>query len=141
MAAISHDLRVRIFEARQAGETTSEVAERFDVSPAFVRRLLQRHRETGSLAPPGGRRGPQPRLAADAERIRQFVAEHSDLTASEVRERLNLPVSVLTVWRMLRRLGFTFKKSRSKPPSKTARMSRKPGKTGRKPSPKARRNA
>jgi len=80
-------------------------------------------------------------LAADAERIRQFVAEHSDLTASEVRERLNLPVSVLTVWRMLRRLGFTFKKSRSKPPSKTARMSRKPGKTGRKPSPKARRNA
>ena len=118
MAAISHDLRVRIFEARQAGETTSEVAERFDVSPAFVRRLLQRHRETGSLAPPGGRRGPQPRLAADAERIRQFVAEHSDLTASEVRERLNLPVSVLTVWRMLRRLGFTFKKSRFTPPSK-----------------------
>lgn len=141
MAAISHDLRVRIFEARQAGETTSEVAERFDVSPAFVRRLLQRHRETGSLAPPGGRRGPQPRLADHAERIRQFVVEHPDLTAGEVRERLNLPVSVLTVWRMLRRLGFTFKKSRSKPPSKTDRMSRKPGKTGRTRSPASRRNA
>src|SRR5438477_71588 len=43
---LSMDLRVRIYEARQAGETTAEVAERFAVSPAFVRRLMQRHRET-----------------------------------------------------------------------------------------------
>lgn len=141
MAAISLDLRVRIFEARQAGETTAEVAERFAVSTAFVRRLLQRHRETGSLAPPGGRRGPQPKLAAQAERIHQFVAAHADFTAAEVRERMSLTVSVLTVWRMLRRLGFTFKKSRSAPPNKIDRMSRKPGKPGRKPSPTVRPNA
>jgi transposase len=140
MAAISHDLRVRIFEARQAGETTAEVAERFAVSTAFVRRLLQRHRETGSLSPPGGRRGPQPRLAAQAERIRQFVAEHPDLSAGEIRERLGLAVSALTVWRMLRRLGLTFKKSRSTPPSKTGRMSKKPGKRGPRSSPTTRRN-
>jgi transposase len=141
MAAISNDLRVRIFEARQAGETTSEVAERFAVSTAFVRRLLQRHRETGSLSPPGGRRGPRPKLAAQAERIRQFVADHPDLSAGEIRERLALPVSVLTVWRMLRRLGLTFKKSRSTPPSRIDRMSKKPGKRGRRSLPTPRRNA
>jgi transposase len=141
MAAFSHDLRVRIFEARQAGETTAETAERFAVSTAFVRRLLQRHRETGSLAPPGGRRGPQPKLADQAERIRQFVAEHPGLTAGEVRERLGLAVSVLTVWRMLRRLGLTFKKSRSAPPNRIDRMSKKLGKPGRKSSPTVRRNA
>jgi transposase len=141
MAAISHDLRIRIFEARQAGETTAEVAERFAVSPAFVRRLLQRHRETGSLAPPGGRRGPQPRLAAQADRIRQLVTEHPDLTAGEVRERLGVAVSVLTVWRMLRRLGLTFKKSRSTPRSSNDRMSKKPAKRGRRSSPTPRPNA
>jgi transposase len=121
MAAISMDLRVRIFEARQAGETTAEVADRFAVSPAFVRRLLQRHRETGSLAPSAARRGPRPRLAGEADRIRDLAAAEPDLTPAEVRDRLGLAAAPLTVWRMLRRLGLTFKKSRPGPPSKTAR--------------------
>src|SRR5687768_11112829 len=60
MAAISLDLRARILAARQAGETTAEVADRFDVSPAFVRRLLQRYRESGSLAPKATPRGSKP---------------------------------------------------------------------------------
>lgn len=141
MAAISHDLRVRIFDARQGGDSTAEVAERFEVSTAFVRRLMQRHRETGSLDPPGGRRGPQPKLVDQTERIRRFVAEHPDLSAGEVREQLKLPVSVLTVWRMLRRLGLTFKKSRSTPQNKTAPTFKKPGKPGRKSSSTSRRNA
>src|SRR5687767_14758374 len=104
MAAISMDLRVRIFEARQEGETTAEVADRFAVSPAFVRRLMQKHRETGSLAPPGGRRGPQPRLADRAGDLRRLHAERPDLYPAEITARLGLAVSPLTVWRMLRRL-------------------------------------
>jgi transposase len=122
MAAISADLRLRIFEARQAGESTQEVAERFAVSPAFVRRLLQRHRETGSLAPKDTRRGRKPLLAAHAEAIRELIGQQPDLTAAEVRGRLGLAASVLTVWRTLRRLGLTFKKSRSGPLSRTVRM-------------------
>src|SRR5262245_24915570 len=110
MAAISMDLRVRIFEARQEGETTAEVAERFAVSPAFVRRLLQQQRETGSLAPPGGRRGPRPRLAGREQDLRRLHAEQPDLYPAEIAARLGLAVCPLTVWRMLRRLGLTFKK-------------------------------
>ena len=112
-APISMDLRVRIFEARQAGEQTSEVAERFAVSPAFVRRLLQRHRENGSLVPSSAPRGRKPILAEQAEQLRRLNAQHPDLTAAEIRQRLGLRVSVLTVWRMLRRLGLTFKKVHS----------------------------
>ena len=121
MAAISMDLRVRVFDAREAGDTTAEVAERFAVSPAFVRRLVQRHRATGSLAPPGGRRGPAPRLAADAQRLGDLNAEAPDLTPGEVRDRLGLAAAPITVWRMLRRLGLTHKKSRSGRPSGTGR--------------------
>src|SRR6186997_1509050 len=105
--ALSMDLRVRIFEARQAGETTAEVAERFEVSPAFVRRLMQRHRESGSLAPKTGPRGPKPQLAPHHDRIRQCVAENPGITANEVRERLRLPVSVNTVWRAIVAIGLT----------------------------------
>src|SRR5262249_52474068 len=69
-APISMDLRIRIFEARRAGESTAEVAERFAVCPAFVRRLMQRYRETGSLAAKSGPRGRQPLLAGHAEQLR-----------------------------------------------------------------------
>jgi transposase len=111
--AISMDLRIRIFEARESGESTSEVAERFDVSPAFVRRLMQRYRETGSLPPSSAPRGRKPQLSGHADQLRRLHAEKPDLTAPEIRDRLGLTVAAVTVWRMLRRLGLTFKKSPS----------------------------
>jgi len=134
MAAFSLDLRTRIFEARQAGETTADVADRFAVSPAFVRRLMQRFRLTGSLAPSSAPRGPKPRLAAHASAIRELADREPDLTPGEIRDRLGLAVRPLTVWRMLRRLGLTFKKSRSGRPSRTARTSPRPGSSGRRSS-------
>jgi transposase len=110
MRPFSDDLRLRIHEARQAGEATAEVAERFGVCPAFVRRLEQRFRETGSLAPLPGGRGPTPKLAGREGELRRAVAERPDATPAEHRERLRLPASRVTVWRAMRRLGLTRKK-------------------------------
>ena len=135
MKAISIDLRERIFAAYQAGESSGDVAERFAVSPAFVRRLAQRHRETGSLEPKGGRRGPRPRLEGRHDDIRRLNRERPDLTPAEVRDRLGLAASALTVWRALRALGLTFKKSPSGPRSGTGRTSPRPAASGRRPSP------
>jgi transposase len=123
MAAISMDLRVRIFEARQAGESTTEVAERFEVSPAFVRRLMQRHRENGTLAPKSGPRGPKPQLADHHERIRQCLVDTPGLSANDVRERLHLPVATITVWRAIVAIGLTFKKNDSPRREKSPRHS------------------
>lgn len=135
MAAISMDLRKRIFEARESGETTSEVAERFSVSPAFVRRLMQRYRETGSLGTPvsGKKRGRKFAFSEqDLERLRNLVTEKPDRNATELCEELGLDVTPLTVWRALRRLGLTYKKSQYSPQSKTDRTSERPGKNGMK---------
>jgi transposase len=140
-ATISADLRVRIFEARQAGETASEIAERFEVSTAFVRRLMQRYRQTGSLAPSDAPRGPKPKLAEQADQLRQLNAQQPDLTPAEIRQRLGLTVSLLTIWRMLRRLGLTFKKSPSMPPNATVQTCKKPVGSGRSASGSTRRNA
>lgn len=110
MRPFSNDLRLRIHEARQAGDSTAEVAQRFSVSPAFVRRLQQRFRQTGSLAPKPGGHGPARKLAAHEETLCQAVRECPDATPAEHRARLKLPAARVTVWRALRRLGLTRKK-------------------------------
>lgn len=50
-AALSMDIRGRVFEARQSGETTAEVSERFSVRQAFVRKVMQWFRESGTFGP------------------------------------------------------------------------------------------
>ena len=110
MRAYSMDLRVRVLAACDAGDGTAEVAEAFAVSQAWVRRLKQRRRETGAVGPRTPAR-PGPVLAPHADRLRALVRECPGRTAAEYRDRLGAGVSVLTVWRMLRRLGLTHKKS------------------------------
>ena len=110
MRPFSDDLRLRIHEACQAGDSTAEVAERFSVSSAFVRRLKQRFRQTSSLAPRPGGRGPARKLAAYEDALRQAVRQHPDATPAEHRDRLKLPAARVTVWRALRRLRLTRKK-------------------------------
>lgn len=107
----SMDLRERVLQARQDGGTTSEVAKRFDVSRAWVRRLIQRHGETGSLAPRDGKRGPKPKLAAHAERLRKLVQAHPDATLEELRAELQVDICISTLWAALRDLKLSFKKS------------------------------
>src|SRR4051812_43286029 len=83
MRALSNDLRLRIHEACQDGESTAEVARRFAVSTASVRRLKQRFRETGSIAPKPGGRGPAPKLADRIEELRQAVGDRPEDTPAE----------------------------------------------------------
>ena len=123
MRTYSMDLRQRVVAACDDGlETRAEIAERFSVSESWIRRLLQRRRESGSIAPkPHG--GGQP-LAFDdqaAERLRRAVAATPDATLEELAKASRVACSLSTVDRALRRLGITRKKSRSGPPSRTGR--------------------
>src|SRR5260221_3790242 len=51
MAPYSMDLRERVARAWDASGDADEIAARFAVSRAWVHRLVQRRRETGSIAP------------------------------------------------------------------------------------------
>jgi transposase len=107
---LSMDLRQRVLADCDAGLGTGAIAKKYTVSPAWVRRLLQRRRESGEVRPRRGRPGPKPKLAAEQGRLREAVRAAPDLAAREYRDRLGLGCSVLTVWRCLRRLGLRFKK-------------------------------
>lgn len=131
MKAYSMDLRERALAAGADGTSAAEVAETFGVSASWVRRRRQRHEASGSAAPrTPSRSGPPPALAPHHDRLRGLVRDHPGLTAAEYHGRLGLPVSALTVWRALRRLGRTYKKSPPGRPSRTGPASGRGGRRG-----------
>ena len=121
MKAYSIDLRERVLAAcDQAEGTREQVAKRFGVSLAWVYRLRQRHRQTGSIAPRPHGGGQRPAFdAAAADRLRQAVADRPDATLVELRATVGVACGTSATQRMLGKLGLTRKKSRTGPPSRT----------------------
>ena len=110
MESYSMDLRRRVSADCDAGMKTKKVAAKYRVSPAWVRRLKQRRRETGSIAPTP-HTVPPPSWTARAGDIRRQVERTPDATLGELRDRLKLKVSTSTLCRALRALRLTLKKS------------------------------
>ena len=113
MRSYSMDLRKRILLDVDEGLGTQAIAEKYRVSNRFIQNLKRRRAETGEIAarPRGG--GRRPKLADHLERLQQLAEEHPDATLNELREKLGVEVSITTIWKTLKRLGFTFKKSSS----------------------------
>lgn len=137
MRAYSIDLKERLVRAVAAGQPMREVARRFDVAVTTVKRAVVQWRETGSLARrpiPGGPRkiGPE-REAVLRARLEAApdatVLEHCAWWAEEQGQAL----SEATMWRALRRLGWTHKKRHWQPASATRRR----GRSGGRRSPRA----
>ena len=123
MNAYSMDLRERVVAACDRGEGTREqIAKRFSVGAARVYRLLQRRRDTGSIAPKPHGGGQKPAFDPPAaERLRQAVADRPDATLEELREAVGAACGTSAVHRAPVKLGLPRKESRSGPPSRTTR--------------------
>lgn len=90
------------------------MAELFALSPASVRRYVKQRRDQGHLRsalPPGRPRRLSP--AHETVLLKQLTAQ-PDASLAELGERLatatDEQVSVMTVWRTVKRLGWTRKK-------------------------------
>ena len=132
MHAYSLDLRQRAVALCEDGTLTrQEIAELLHVSTAWLRRLLQRRRQTGTLDPKPHGGGAPRRLSAEHERaLRQAVAAQPDATLAELRDALAVRCCLQTVCNALARLGLTRKKSRPGQRSRTAPTSRRGGPPG-----------
>ena len=117
--AYSLDLRERVFGACQRGEGSQrEVAVRFGVSERFVRGVVRRQRESGSVAAKahGGGRVALATPAALTQ-LGVLVRAHDDDTIVEHHQNMRaagFALSAATVGRMLLRLRQTRKKRRSR---------------------------
>ena len=106
MTASSQDLRARILATVERGEGSLRlIARRFLVSVAFITRLLQRYRCTGSLEPkPHGVVHPAALGPEDMRQLRKLVSQQPDATLEELRDRLGVACSHMAICRALRKL-------------------------------------
>jgi transposase len=111
MGAYSIDLRERVLADYDSGMGNDAVARKYRVSSRWVYKLRRQRSETGDIAPRRGKTGPKPKLAQHTEHLLQLVEEQSDATLGELRQQLGVPVSLTTLWKTLKALGVTLKKS------------------------------
>jgi transposase len=122
---LSLDLRQRVIGAINAGQSCRAAAARFGIAPSMAVKWRRLWRETGSVAPraQGGdkRSG---RIEALGPAIFAMVETAVHITLAEITERLEAEhgerFAPSTVHRFFRRHGWTFKKSRLTPPSRSA---------------------
>ncbi len=121
-APYAQDLRDRVLAAYDRGMKTKQIADLFQVSPAWARRVKQRRRETGETTPRP--MGGATVVKIDAGRLAELVRQRPDATLKELRVMLGVDCVESAICMALKRLGWSFKKRRSALQSKTARMSR-----------------
>jgi transposase len=125
MRACSTDLKERLVRAVANGQPMREAARRFDVCVNTVKRAVVQARETGSLERkpiPGYPRriGPEQETALRARleaAPNATVLEHCAWWAEHSGQQL----SEATMWRAIRRLGWTHKKKSWQPANATRR--------------------
>ncbi len=115
MKAYSIDFREKIVKAYEQGNTSiRKVSSRFDVSKAFVQKLLKQKKTQGHVEPgkPGG--GMNSELDGYATQLAQMVEKYPDATLPEYceywGETHNQWVSTSTMCRALQRQQLTRKK-------------------------------
>jgi transposase len=114
MAPYSMDLRQRVARAWDSGLDADTIAGKYEVSRAWVHRLIQRRRETGSLAPRKQIKFRERALARHEDRLRALITAQPDATLAEIREALPTSAAVSTLWRAIDRLQLTVKKNRTR---------------------------
>lgn len=124
----SQDLRDRVLAAYDRGVPTQQIAEMFQVSKAWARRIKQRRRETGETV--ARRMGGPGVIKVDRTRLSELVREDPDATLMELRERMGVACAISTICVALRKIGFTFKKRRSTPRSRIGRTSSNAARSG-----------
>ena len=116
MKSYSEDLRKKIVVAVERGMSNSEAARLFDVSLSSVKRYVRMARQGNSLAP---RKGPGRTPKVDEKTRRLLNEDMKERPAATISERLYFlevvtgkRLSYSTLWRVLKRLGWSRKKDR-----------------------------
>ena len=132
----SEDLRARVLAAVDGGMAARGAARVFRVSVSYIYKALIRRRRTGETSA-SSRRGHRPRKLTPAQEaaLAAHITAQPDLTLAALQTWLldehAVRLSNGAMWSAVARLGLSFKKRRSAPASKIARMSRRAAASGK----------
>ena len=134
--AYSNDLRRKLLEAHEEGRgTLEELAEEFGVSLGFAKKISAALRRTGRMERTEQRHGRRNQVTPLVqERLRGWLRQQPDRTLGELqrqlREQLQVSVSVPWLWVVLRQMKLRLKKSHSTPRSRIRRKTGNAAKLG-----------
>ena len=95
---LKKEIRLLLLKTIENGTKVSDAAKAYCVDRSTVNRLIRQMKETGSIEPKTYFKGRKPSLTEEElQNIDNLLKELSDLTISEVKETLNLPVCEETV--------------------------------------------
>jgi len=103
-----------------------QLAERFEVSVGWAKKISARRTRTGQIERPPWRRGPKSRVTPVVQNwLREQIRRQPDVTLRELQEQLQpaqgLGLSIGRLWLALQQMGLRLKKSHSTPKNKTHR--------------------
>lgn len=120
MEAYPTKVREQVLGAYERGMKTNEIAKRFGVGPAWCRGIKQRLREHGLRGVIQQKHGPDPIFdQTRREQLATLVSQEPDATLQELKAKLDVSVSISTIWRTLQDMKLTLKKSPATRPSGT----------------------
>ena len=112
----SDDLRRKLLEAHDQGKgSLSELSERFGVSLGWAWKISAARKRTGRMERASYVPGPKRRV--DDQAVAALLRADADATLVELqaalKKKTGLSISTQHLWRIVKRLGFRLKKSRS----------------------------
>ena len=108
---IPYDTRVRIVDAYRRRGNAREVADMFGIFMRQVYRLAANERAGKDLHPHTELRGRKPKLTQEhLAQIEARIKEKPDVTMLDLIHELSLPISESRLSRIVRKLGFRYKK-------------------------------
>jgi len=103
----SIDLRSRVIEHIKLGSSQKSTSVLFMLSKSTVGRWWGRYKEEGEIAPKS-RHGSKGKV--DSEKLKNFVIANENSTLVEIGSYFG--VSACSIYRRLKKLGFSYKKNR-----------------------------
>lgn len=116
----SYDLRVRVIAAVEKGMEVREASRTFDVHRETIRNWLARKEATGDVQAKAGYQRGHSHKITDPDQFQTFLQQHEDATLEALAEAWG-GVKRMTIWRQLRKLGYTHKKRPFATPNATKR--------------------
>jgi transposase len=126
MKPLSIDLRQRIVQAHQLNDgTKQQIADRFAVSVASVKKLISQWQKLGTIEPQYQTVGRKPAFNKQQfKELDELLQQRCDITLAEIKEHFQGKVkcSIVTIHSTLKRLGWGYKKNRYVRLSKIEKM-------------------
>ena len=124
-APLSKDLRERILIKHQKGMKPLQIQTELEIkSISTVCEIIKLYNETGSVEPRPLNNGRPPKITPQNKiDLSVAILERPDATLEELKEELNLPISISQICRIINKeLKLPYKKKHYFPKNKNARM-------------------